>query len=283
MIKQLLSTVLLTALALQANSLNAETAWKLTDQDAMLDEKPTSNSWGGKKMKILPIEGKFTIIPNGGHSLGRYVDVSPETPYLVWRITEANPLADGYKGTTGPRLTIDSPTQTVGQASDIQTGTFMIDVTQTSGKYFSPRKTYMAIDLHRVAITYDYIMMTDAPENLITITSPAFDSKEQLEIGDEITFRVTLQEPAEDVQFRLFNSYTMPKITLNGEHVLQAKPEDDAQKIWSRTVKIKSLSGGKAKDGAFAPGRVLVRATILGGALKEPLWTSNPIAISATK
>ena len=260
--------------------------WVEDGSNLTVGDKPTDKQWGGKGVSLTKADGGgFVFDVQTGYAVGKYIDIDPDYPYLVWRITDVKPHVEGYRGWTGPMLwTKPQRPQYLGQVAQIQTGIFMIDLRQTLGASYEKKTVYMRMDLHGAALTFSYFKMVKQPEDLIEITSPAFKAKKRLDIGDEITFRVKLAAPAEDVQFRLFNNYTMPPIRLNGNHALQAKPEDEPGKVWSTTVTVKSAVGGRTKKGVgYQPGQCLVKAIILGGQIKEPLWTNNPVPFSIVK
>ena len=260
--------------------------WVEDGSNLTVGDKPTDKQWGGKGVRLTKAEGGgFVFQAKTGYAVGKYVDLDPAYPYLVWRITDVTPHVEGYRGWTGPMLWAKPRRpQYVGQVAHIQTGIFMIDLRQTLGSTYEKQTLYLRMDLHGAALTFSYLKMVKGPEDLIEITSPAFAAKRRLDIGDDVTFRVKLAAPAEDVQFRLFNSYTMPPIRLNGKHVLQGKPEDEPGKIWSTTVKVEAAGGGRAKKGVgYEPGRFLVKAVVLGGQIKEPLWTANPVPFNIVK
>ena len=269
-----------------AAAADAETLWVEDGSNLAMGDRPSATQWAGKGVTLTPAEGGgFVLDVQGGYAVGKYVKIDPAYPYLVWRITDVKPHVKGYRGWSGVTLsTKPRPPQTVGQVSHIQTGVFMLDLRQTLGDRYGKKTVYTRMDLHGAALTFSYIKMVKQPADLIEITSAAFTAKRRLDVGDEVTFRVKLAAPAEDVQFRLFNSYTMPPIRLNGEHAIQAKPEDKPGKVWSATVKVESAVGGRTKkDVGYEPGRFLVKAIVLGGQIKEPLWTSNPVPFNIAK
>ena len=52
---------------------------------------------------------------------------------------------------------------------------------------------------------------------------------------------------------------------------LQLKPTDDTQKVWSAEFEVKTL-GPVRRVSEFRRNTLMVRATILGGGISEPLW-----------
>ena len=118
-----------------------------------------------------------------------------------------------------------------------------------------------------VEIGFTAIKMVKKPDNYIVTSSPAFAKKKSFSPGDEVKFTVYLKEPAEDVTLKVIDINYLYDIAVNGKNVLELKPEDKEQKIWSITLKIDSLKCGSRKIG-----RLLTRATVLGGGFKVPLW-----------
>ena len=75
----------------------------------------------------------------------------------------------------------------------------------------------------------------------------------------------------------------MPQALLNGEAKLQLKPKNDEQKEWTATLPVNEILGTKVKNGdPIGVNGLLVKATVLGGAIKTPIWTGNSYPLHVT-
>ncbi|MCC6579791.1 MAG: hypothetical protein IT440_05070 [Phycisphaeraceae bacterium] len=214
-------------------------------------------------------------LDKGARANGVYFNVAPSHPWLVWEVTDVK-TGRGYIDHTGPYLGLPGRIM-LGQISQPQPGIYAVDYSrQLAGKSLS--LCYMRIDAANAVVTYASIKMVKTPENYIQITSPAFEGKSCLSPGDEVTFRVTLTEPAQDVSLHFFHGYVMPSVQFNGQGYLQLMAAEGGDgKVWSANVQAQSLSRGNLEKGKqYEPGQLLIKATILGGQLKLPLWTGNP-------
>ena len=60
-------------------------------------------------------------------------------------------------------------------------------------------------------------------------------------------------------------------VKVNGNEVVELTPEDKEQKIWSAEIPVKTLKCTKADQ--FKKGEILLRAVVLGGSVKTPIWS----------
>jgi len=219
------------------------------------------------------------------YATGRYFPVDPAYPYIVFEITDVQ-KKEGYRGF---QLQAQFPNAvSIGMVSHLQTGVFAYPILrglkESEGMPANAKQCWFRIDLHNSDVTIPCIKLMKEPENYISISSPAFEQKKKLEPGDDVTFTVKLKDSAEDVTLSFFDSYTMPQLKFNGEQKLQLKPTGDDQKVWMATVKAQSIGGGALKPGEqFKSGRMLIKATLLGGAVKTPLWTTNMYEFAVRK
>jgi hypothetical protein len=203
------------------------------------------------------------------HGSGRYLKLSPEYPYLVWEITEVN-YGKGYRG-----LGFYFPSGVFGFVSHIYPGIFVANPF-LSQKDLKEGTKFCRIYLYNTEIYLKYIKMVKSPENLIDISSPVLKDKGYVENGDELTFRIILKKPCEDVTLTFYHSYITSQVSMNGMSTLQLKPEDKEQKVWSNTIKISSIGRGNlGEKKSYDPGSFLIKATVLGGEINVPLWTAN--------
>ena len=57
---------------------------------------------------------------------------------------------------------------------------------------------------------------------------------------------------------------------MNGKETIELTPEDKDQKIWSAEIPVKTLVDGKRSS--YKKGEILLRAVVLGGSVKTPIW-----------
>jgi hypothetical protein len=162
--------------------------------------------------------------------------------------------------------------------SQITPGIYALDLSRFLSKL--ENYSYLRLDLYNAQLTLSDLSMVKTPPNRIAITSPAFAKKGYVEPGDEITFTVYLQEKTEDVSLTFYDSYTMPQLKINDAQTLQLHPLDTAQKVWSTTIKLNSIKGvNSTSKEQLASFHLVVKALVLGGTLKEPLWTALPYPV----
>ncbi|MCC6579193.1 MAG: hypothetical protein IT440_02040 [Phycisphaeraceae bacterium] len=269
----------------------SDTLWCIDGSDIKTAEKAGALVWGvtDKSVQVRPVaEGKpdGVIFDNlkAASATGTYVKVDPAYPWLVWEVRDVQQVR-GYVG-FGFRIAFGNdvpPPMVLGQVSHLQKGIYAVDYTRQINQKADHR--FFRLDSAGSTVTCSYIKMVRQPENWIAMESPVFGTREQFEPGDELTFKVTLKEPAKDVSVKFFHNYTMPPVTLNGQESMQlAASEGSDNKVWTTTVKAEELSRGNLKIGKqFGPGELLVKATVLGGGIKLPLWTGNPCVFSLVK
>ena len=132
----------------------------------------------------------------------------------------------------------------------------------------------LQIYLHNKQMTIKSMRIVKQPECLIECSSPAFSEKKSFGPGDTVKFKVTLRKPAEDVSLRFNCTYYNQAVSINKQSMLQLKPEDKTGNVWSAEVKIESLASRGRKQ--FGPLGLRIRASVLGGEVKVPVWTTIP-------
>lgn len=273
--------VILSALLLMASQAFAEfrtdpdanTLWIEDGAQIATGKGPSASHWDDT-MILSPLpEGGFSVqSPSSDrHTTGRHVKFDPQYPWLVWKIAEITP-GTGYRAFAMRALGGEAFGVIV---THIQTGLYTVDVANAIP---TGRPPYFRIELYNATLKLKYIKLVKQPENYLQVTSPSFAAKKALDFGDELTFKVVLAEPAEDVSLRFYDTYVMPQLAINGSQSLQLKPENANPKIWSATIKIESCTGGRVKPNLpFEPGGFAIKAVVLGGKLDKPIWTFNPV------
>ena len=205
---------------------------------------------------------------NTGHRDFIRVPVSPEYPWLVFKIdsVKANP---GYRTWNVRIRALDS--FSAGQISTQEPGFFAFNVWEGAQLKEIPKTAELFFYNYTLKVTFSEFKMVKKPDNFITAESPAFKEKKAFGPGDKIRFTVTLKEPAEDVSVRLIHPDLLFAAKLNGMDKLQLKPADDTQKVWTAEFDVKSL-GPVRKKKDFKRNEILIRASVLGGGISEPLW-----------
>ena len=231
----------------------------------------------GKLVRTAPAgQAGFTLCPttNTEGYTTRKVPVDPLYPWLVLNITGIVPHQGGGYRAFNIRL-LQEGTLSLGMAGTIQKGLYAIPLLPRA--VAAAGDFVLRIGVSGADVTLDELKMVQKPDYYIVMESPAILRKGRLEIGDELTFRVIMAAPAEDVTLRLYDSYTAIPVALNGLSSLQLKPEPADRRVWRTTLTLeKTTAGGAARrGGTFPPGILMIKATVLGGGIRTPLWTVN--------
>jgi hypothetical protein len=245
---------------------DANTLWIEDGEAIEVGGADASLRWN-TNLGVAPAAGGGFVVGSRGDKqdcVQRYLLTDPAYPYLTWEIA-AVVRGEGYQG-----FVMAWPESVFDMVSHLQTGIFAVAV--------RPDKPnpMLGIYLYNSKITLKYLKLVKRPEYYIELSSPALKEKGRLDLGDALDFRVVMAQPAEDVTLTFFHSYVMPQLRLNGEQKLQLKPADGNRNVWRGSLKVTSCEGHNLKRGEqFAPGKFLIKATILGGGLNVPLWTAN--------
>lgn len=235
--------------------------------------KNPDKNWSGAVAR-LPGEKAFSLECkekdiNKSHSAVLRAPCSPEYPWLVFRVSGIE-LHPGYRSWA---VILQNPAFRIGQTSASTPGIFTFNVydgAQIKGK---PSVADIFFYLYTLKLTFTELKMVKTPDYYAEATSPAFTAKKAFEVGDKVRFTVTLKEPAEDVSVRLLYTDLLTSIRVNGLDKLQLKPVDKGQKIWSAEFEIKTFGPARGKS-SFNRGTMLIRATVLGGEISDPIWGS---------
>ena len=247
---------------------DANTLWKE-------DNKNIDKNWryAYKDQHVRTCDGKSFSFEcntkgNTGHRDFIRVPVSKDYPWLVFRLNSVK-VNPGYRSWNIRISDLDK--FNVGQTSVQEAGYFACNVWEGANLKKVPTSAEIFFYNYTLKLTFSDLKMVKKPDNFIEVTSPAFAAKKQYTPGDKIRFTVTLKEPAEDVSVRLVFPDLLAAVKLNGMGKLQLKPIDDTQKVWSAEFEVKNLGPVRGVK-EFRRNTLLVRATILGGAISEPLW-----------
>ena len=247
---------------------DANTLWKE-------DNKNVEKNWryAYKDQHVRTCDGKSFSFEcktkgNTGHRDFIRVPVSKDYPWLVFRLNSVK-VNPGYRSWNIRISDLDK--FNVGQTSVQEAGYFACNIWEGANLKKVPTSAEIFFYNYTLKLTFSDLKMVKKPDNFIEVTSPAFAAKKQYTPGDKIRFTVTLKEPAEDVSVRLVFPDLLAAVKLNGMGKLQLKPIDDTQKVWSAEFEVKTLGPVRGVK-EFRRNTLLVRATILGGAISEPLW-----------
>ncbi|MFA6104175.1 MAG: hypothetical protein WCV67_14465 [Victivallaceae bacterium] len=220
------------------------TLWIENGRDIKNGSADAGDDWrAGVKLLPDPAGEGFIIDSNSDAdkqcSSGRYVKVAPEYSWLVWEITAIAPIPGKYLGLAMPMMV--GPISEF--AGNIPTGIFVRNINDRGG-VTKENLCFLSIYAYNSKINVKYIKMVKKPDYCVEMKSDTAAKKQKIELGDNVTFKVCLKEPAEDVSLRFHHVYTMPQLNVNGEQAVQLKAEDGSDgKIWSATVPLKSISG----------------------------------------
>ena len=261
------------------------TLWIENGKDIKNGAADAADEWRAG-VKLLPNpEGEGFIIDSNSDAdkqccTGRYVKVAPDYPWMVWEITAVAPIQGKYLGLVMPIMTTmkDSPTSAF--AGNIPTGIFVKNINERGGVN-QENLCFMSIYAYNSKTNVKYIKLVKKPDYYVEMKSDIAAQKQKIELGDNVTFKVYLKEPAEDVSLRFYHVYTMPQLSINGEQGVQLKSEDGSDgKVWSASIPLKSISGNYK---SLKPGEFLIKTVILGGQVKVPVWGTNTYPIELGK
>ena len=262
----------LSAAAGLAGEADGNTLWREDGSALKTGKSSSGNAWNDSKLDFAALpDGGFSLSGEGDHNQGgRYVRLSPDYPWLTFELASFTPKPEGYKAWT---LFFDKALTYVWQTTRPQTGVYAFNIYENS-PYDAAKMIYFKFFVYNLKLDFKYFAMVKEPDNYITVESADFRKDAPFGPGDTLKFTVRLKEPAEDVTIRFFDSYTMSQINLNKQDKLQLKPSGDDPLVWTAEAKVEALGG---KD-AYKARQTLLKAVILGGELKQPLWGAIPYA-----
>ena len=224
----------------------------------------------GKGIKIVNNKNSFTVSnestsPKSGHSIRRSVPISKEYPYLEFKTTSITP----YRGYKNWSVSFRELQSSFGSITNAEPGVVVMNCFENLPKEFTKNKANLMFYFYNFKADFQYLKMVKKPDNYITVSGD-FTQKKRIQSGDMVKFTVHLKNTAEEVVLKLLYKKYLYSIKVNGSETIELTPEDKEQKIWSCQLPIKTLYSTKGKK--FKRGEVLMRALVLGGSVKEPIW-----------
>lgn len=252
------------AAVMSGGALFAEFHVKPDANTLWLEDGKAISGWRDDQIAFTPADPGpgFTVTSTDykKYAGGRRTPVNADYPWVVYEITAVLPNAKyvsramGYNGCFH------------GQVSNLQPGIFVWNIYAENPKLPASGGAFLSLYAHGHTAEFKYLKAVKLPDQYIVVSTP---DPAAVNPGDTVKFSVHLARPAEDVSLQFYDSYTMPRLLLNGQDKLQLKPEDEAGKIWSAEVKVTGL-GNKPE---YKYNAIWVKAVILGGDVSVPVWT----------
>lgn len=204
-----------------------------------LEDGVNISGWSKGLLLEAHPEAGFTISPGEGYASGRYVPADPKYPWFTYEIVGYS-MMDGYRGFVF--------SGSLGMVANPQTGIF------ATKRVTEGNTSYLRFDLHGLKIHFKYLKQVSKPDYYI----------ETKRMADKLDVRVFLKKPAEDVMVRFYDAYHVSLLRLNNEDKLQLLPTDEENPLeWCAEIPYPEIK---------TQGAILLKALILGGEIKVPLW-----------
>ena len=261
------------AFAVQAKQLknpDDNTLWLEDGKEIELSAKPVFSRWMTASLDIQSkADGKgFSLCAKGKNAaMLTRATLSPEYPYLTFRITDLN-LQKGYRGWT---LVLNGMMQS-GQSVMPQKGIFVYDLFQNlPEKTAAMRSVYLYFYVYSLQLDLEYLKMVKKPDYWVR----AECADPEIKPGSKVKFTAELAKEAEDVSITLMTTGCPYSVKVNGATKIQLKPTDKTQKIWTAEVEFKTIGLKKPskRHGLF------MKMDVLGGDLDEPVWVGLPYKV----
>ena len=242
---------------------DADTLWSFSKLD--------QTQWRGTGVKVENSAGGFVLSnenasPKSPHSITRKVAISPDYPYLVFETTSITP----YKGYRSWSVSLRELQSTFGSVTNGEPGIVAVNCFENPARIPAGKHAHLLLYFYDFSAEFKYIKMVKKPDNYITVTG-SFTEKKSINVGDKVKFTVYLKESAEEVSLKLLFKKWLYTVKVNGNEVVELTPEDKEQKIWSAEFPVQTLKCTKADQ--FKKGEILLRAVVLGGSVKTPIWS----------
>jgi len=263
--------------AKQLDKTDDNTLWMEDGKEIVLSPKSMSKCWrvipGKKDLEIKSNEaGKgFRFYAKDGS--GRYtvtsVKISPEYPYLTFRITNIEML-NGYRNWT----VLFNGFFSCAQVTSPQKGIYIFDMYQNlPEKAFNMKAAYLNFTLYNLGLDFDYIKLVKKPDYVVR----AECADTEIKPGSKVKFTAELVKEAEDVSITLTTAGQPRPVKLNGVLKIQLKPTDKTQKVWTTEIEVKSIGIAKALKRRH---NLFMKMDVLGGDLDEPVWVGLPYPVA---
>ena len=211
--------------------------------------------------------------PAGYASMGRLLPYSPE--HRFFQISVPQIQGEGYQWLN---VSFGDPSGKAAARPAVHTikpGRYTADAHALHEVFRTPEQRQVLLNIYVMkGIEYAFtdVSLAAQPTDGLTVTmvdgSPV---PRTLKTGDELRFRLFLEQPATDAVVELLRDSWYEPVRINGEpyvQLLKAGKEKDGR-LWSATVRL----GPKTDKFKVTGYPVLFRAAISGGAIKETLST----------
>jgi|GEM_PF-4251995 len=239
--------------------------------------------WNTQNLDVVSApEGGLLLKPQSDPrrtTTSRLLPVSADYPFMVMEVTAVSPHARAGGGLSTPTKFLRGYLR-MRMGIDVPTGLWVHRFLSSS---FEPTsKEVLRWDINGFDVTVASIRVVREPAYWIELETPE-NNKSYIEPGDTMTFTVRMAEPAEDVTLTFFCNYRMHQISINGLQRLQLKPDSENYSLWKASVKLERIAGYETNPGpTLTPGRLIIRATILGGGIRIPVYSCNTVEIRPT-
>lgn len=234
------------------------TLWLENGKNIKIADKNTSKDfvWRKTKLKITSHPEKGFVMEGNGNT-GMYIPSSTAYPWLCLDIASVERIGNGYHGLS---IVPASKMRASAVVSRILRGTYYYSLAKAPGISAKPRSKYMRLDLHNAKLHINSISMLKTPPCLPIVT-PAAVKK-----GDTVTVRCKLNKKPQYVEFKFYQTYTMPNLKPSKEvRRCEAKEVPGSNGLeWSYTFPYKGFAGatyGRNKTG-FKSGEVLLQIIV---------------------
>ncbi len=211
--------------------------------------------------------------PAGYASMGRLLPYSPE--HRFFQISVPQITGEGYQWLN---VSFGDPSGKAAARPAVHTikpGRYTADTHALHDVFRSPEQRQVLLNVYvmkGIGYAFENVSLAAQPTDGLAITlADGSPVPRTLKTGDELRFRLFLEQPATDAVVELLRDSWYEPVRINGEpyvQLLKAGKEKDGR-YWSATVKL----GPKTDKFKVTGYPVLFRAAISGGAIKETLST----------
>ena len=180
------------------------TLWLENGKNIVTSPKNTYKdyNWWLNKVKLTPHPQKGFVIEGSG-TIGVYVRSSKEYSWLCLDIASVDKLGKGYHALS---VLPAAKTQNYGVVSRIPRGTYYFSLANSPEMKDKATSKFMRMDFSGAKIHFNSVSMIKAPPCIPTV-EPAAVKK-----GDTVTIRCKTTKKAQYVEFKFYQTYTMPNL-----------------------------------------------------------------------